>query len=59
MKAKITIDMSNAAFEEDWRDELSDILIRLATHVRTYQVSNLCHLRDSNGNVVGEFRVTK
>lgn len=56
MKATITIDMSNEAFADSPHFELAKILHVLSKAIRDYKI-NERKLRDSNGNVVGEFRI--
>lgn len=59
MKATITIDMDNAAFADDWQQELARILDKLATSLRTYpSADSRWALRDINGNTVGEMEIT-
>lgn len=60
MKAMITIQMDNAAFEDKGR-ELARIFQKLADRVYGYQTMStmLMGLYDINGNYVGEFKVIK
>jgi len=59
MKATITINMDNAAFEDDREGELSRILHVLANQiVHGDDPLRQRTLRDSNGNAVGEFAVS-
>jgi hypothetical protein len=64
MKLKIEIDMSNAAFEGDNRNlEVGEILRDLAERMEEGSalsgVDKLATLRDTNGNRVGEAKVTR
>ena len=57
MKATISIDMNNAAFDGDGGAlELSDILKWLSERVRWGERD--LPLLDSNGNRVGQFKIT-
>ena len=57
MKATISIDMNNAAFDGDGGAlELSDILKDLAKNVAYGERERTLH--DSNGNRVGQFKIT-
>ena len=62
MKATITINMDNAAFEE-LGDDLARILNNSANRLRQYplvvgdKTDTYWPLYDSNGNKVGEFKV--
>ncbi len=58
MKAKIEIEMSNAAFEEAPASELARILRELANRVEG-DGDELGLIRDINGNTVGKFEVVK
>jgi len=55
MKAKITIEMDNAAFEEDAAGELSRILLDISDSVNYGIWPDPYIIRDINGNRVGEF----
>ena len=59
MKATITIKMDNAAFDEAGY-ELASVLNKLATQIKASSVSGggRYSIRDSNGNVVGELKIT-
>lgn len=62
MKAKIVIQMDNAAFEDDPSVELARILQELAVRVTGASLDKyfpLLSLRDINGNCVGELEVTE
>jgi hypothetical protein len=63
MKLKITIDMSNAAFQGDEGFEVARILMLLARLIKTGSMGMLLGatqpLRDANGNRVGEAKVTR
>ena len=62
MKAKITIDMGNAAFADGYNgDELARILHHLASGQRGIHLKpgDSERIMDSNGNEVGEFKVTR
>ena len=54
MKAKMTIEMDNAAFAEDAAVELSRILSDLSDSVNYGSWSDPYIIRDINGNKVGE-----
>ena len=57
MKATISIQMDNAAFESDGGYmELADILRDLAKHVNHGERERVLH--DLNGNRVGQFKIT-
>lgn len=61
MKATITIDMDNAAFDGRKGRELARILRELASNVRGIKGlgDGDFKLRDINGNTVGTFVVSK
>jgi len=62
MKATIKVKMDNAAFELDNGFELARILRDLADRVEGYEVvhpGNEFALHDTNGNTVGELKVTR
>lgn len=61
MKLEITIDMSNAAFEENTGDELARILAIVAEDCKQGHIVPcfVRRLRDVNGNTVGKAKVTK
>ena len=62
MKATITVNMDNAAFEPDNGQELARILRRLAgwiEGVRRVSPDESQGLRDVNGNTVGQFTITE
>ncbi len=61
MKATITIEMDNAAFEDTNGIDLARILKRLANQIDDYSLTSADNLtlRDSNGNRVGSFTVTE
>ena len=54
MKAQITINMDNAAFDETPASELGRILRRLAADIEAGELVPII-LRDINGNRVGSF----
>jgi len=56
MRAKIEIEMGNAAFEDDPAPELVRILRKLADDIESSGADTL-PLRDINGNRVGIFDV--
>ena len=56
MKAVITVQMDNAAFE-NWQIELARILKELAEKLDTYSGDYKMSLRDYNGNKVGELAI--
>jgi len=57
MKAKIEINMDNAAFEDPTDGELGRILHDLADKI-AYSIPNYSiNLRDVNGNTVGVFKI--
>ena len=65
MNATISIEMDNTAFEDAKASETARILRELATKIEdageqlgapTYGVIGI-HLRDINGNIVGQFRI--
>lgn len=58
MKATITIQMGNAAFEDEPHVELSGILCRLSDHLELNGLKGKAIL-DSNGNKVGDFDITE
>ena len=55
MRAEITINMDNAAFDDD--GELARILRRLADDLGTQKRALIMNLRDINGNRVGTFEI--
>lgn len=57
MKAILTVEMDNAAFEDEWAIELARILRELACRIENgaYNPPAI----DYNGNKVGELKVTK
>lgn len=55
--AKLTINLSNAAFEDDLRGELRDIFLDLADRIMYGKIQDPYIIRDSNGNKVGELRI--
>jgi len=59
MKAQITINMDNAAFEDTPEIELGRILEKLSRSVQSQPLSvgNSILLRDVNGNRVGELTI--
>lgn len=57
MKAKIIVNMDNAAFEDGQGAELARILRRLADDVASGD--SFATLRDINGNRVGGFVIIK
>lgn len=61
MKAKITIEMNNAAFTDYPQCELQRILHKLSGDVSGIQVTigDRIHIADINGNTVGELKVTR
>ena len=57
MKAKIEVDMDNAAFEDDAKLELWGVLIQAAGAVWSGEAPHAGYgftLRDTNGNLVGQ-----
>jgi hypothetical protein len=56
MKAKITVEMDNAAFEDSPAGELARILRDLSDKIEEGEDS--VRLRDLNGNVVGQFAIS-
>ena len=61
MKITINIDIDNAAFDGDTREELSRILSEQSSKVRFYPLDGLSEpfgIKDINGNTVGEFEVS-
>ena len=61
MKARITINMDNAAFDEFPHEELSRILAKLARDIGEYGMNPSLRgmtLHDINGNTVGEIKIT-
>lgn len=58
MKAKIEIEMDNAAFGYSSSTELARILIRLASEIEVGAGLIERRLLDSNGNVVGTFKIS-
>jgi hypothetical protein len=54
---QITIDLDNAAFDDD--REVGCILDRIASHVtdRDYDYNHWTNVHDINGNPVGKFKV--
>lgn len=62
MKFKLTIDMDNAAFEPEESAEVSKILTDLAEYFSELPAVDLTtrgNVYDTNGNRVGEWKVTK
>ncbi len=63
MRARIKIDMSNAAFGDMPGTELARILRELATYIIEDDMGpmepGVVALRDINGNTVGTFKVTR
>jgi hypothetical protein len=62
MKAKITIEMDNAAFRENQGFELSRILEYLSNQAGRRDIWNkgdTIKLYDKNGNIVGQCKFTK
>ena len=56
MKLTLSIKMDNAAFEPDWAAEAAQILRNASEYVNIGIKES--PLLDSNGNVVGTFKVT-
>lgn len=56
MKIKIEINMDNAAFEDN-PNELTEILANIGNRVGWHNLKEGT-VRDSNGNVVGTYKVT-
>ena len=62
MRATITVDLENAAFEPRVGEELARILAPLCDLLPSYSVLKpgfTWPLHDANGNTVGRFKVTK
>ena len=62
MKATITINMDNAAFEELPSIELARILQKLAEHISGYELvyaPETYTLKDINGNTVGKMQIRR
>lgn len=57
MRAVITVEMDNAAFQEYPWDELSRIISELAARLERSGFDGDVKLRDINGNTVGEFKI--
>ena len=57
MKCEIKVSMDNAAFEDDPRQELADILKKVVEKLETSVSMYHYVLRDTNGNKVGEFTI--
>jgi len=55
VKLKIEIDLDNAAFQDDLRAEVADILRQLAHRLRLKPLT--MKLLDSNGNTVGKAEI--
>ena len=60
MKVTISIDMDNAAFDEDRDMELARELYQLATNLETFGLEQASEqpILDINGNRVGSFKLT-
>lgn len=54
MKLMIEIEMENAAFDEDPREELAAVLKRMLNSLRLYDGYEEVILRGTNGNTVGQ-----
>lgn len=55
MELLISINMDNAAFEENM-DELAQMLLRVDRRIKSAYTEG--RLRDSNGNTVGDWRIS-
>lgn len=60
MRATITINMDNAAFDDTQQYELARILAKLANTVQGSSITDINgqSIRDINGNVVGSIKIT-
>jgi hypothetical protein len=56
MKAKMTIEMDNSAFE-DPQEELKRIFLDLADRIEFGRIDHPYAIWDINGNVIGELNV--
>ena len=63
MNIKIEINTDNAAFQEDMTAEVLEIIRRLTLKIGRDEVTittgEYANLKDTNGNTVGSFTVTK
>ena len=54
----LRIETDNAAFEDDPREQIIQILIQAQIQVHDHYYDKSGSLRDSNGNTVGEWKLT-
>jgi hypothetical protein len=59
LKAVMTIDLNNSAFQDDIHNELSKIFEDMKERIYYGNLNNPYIIRDSNGNNVGEFKIIK
>ena len=55
----VKIDIDNAAFDPDFRDEAARLLRVAADKIETAKDEDFLYLRDINGNLVGNILVEK
>lgn len=59
MKAKLTMSLDNAIFDNDLQGELSRIFTDLADRIKYGKINDPYIIRDINGNVIGKFEIKK
>jgi hypothetical protein len=58
-KFTLSVDADNAAFEPNWRMEMTSILREVIARIDSGEnIRQGAAIRDSNGNHVGQFRMT-
>lgn len=58
MRLIVEIEMDNAAFEDDPREEVEAVLLRMLRKIDLIEADSV-KLRDSNGNTVGTAEVVE